>query len=232
MYKSKHTGQQYALQPRDWASPFFVVEHAVTINDCINVVDEASKAIVVGAYQKSTVYDTAGSSKGTTTSARSRNSDNLHLHTLPAAAAIYAAMDKYASQAAEFFQAPSTVTPSGDQALHYGVGGFFSKHCDDSILVNGVWQHNQWRRQLTCICYPNSAGSGVGEFTGGSISFPNIQDKNGKIAAIVPRAGTLVYFPSNPEYLHQVDTVISGTRFCFTRWYKIWNSPELSRKPS
>lgn len=81
--------------------------------------------------------------------------------------------------------------------LKYKESGFLPAHSDHGISS----------RVLSALLYLND------DYEGGNIRFPhcNIDMK--------PEAGSLLFFPSNFVYVHEVDAVTSGTRYSLPNWY-------------
>lgn len=84
------------------------------------------------------------------------------------------------------------------QLLRYGVGQKFTDHVDDHPML--------WIRRLSLSYYIND------DYEGGEIEFPKFNLK------IQPKAGQLIFFPSNYMYNHSVHEVKSGTRYCVVQW--------------
>lgn len=81
--------------------------------------------------------------------------------------------------------------------LKYKESGFLPAHSDHGISS----------RVLSALLYLND------DYEGGNIKFPhcNIDMK--------PEAGSLLFFPSNFIYVHEVAAVTSGTRYSLPNWY-------------
>jgi predicted 2-oxoglutarate/Fe(II)-dependent dioxygenase YbiX len=99
--------------------------------------------------------------------------------------------------------------------LRYEAGGFYGRHVDRADVPS--WP-DAARRAVTIVLFLNSARDvdATGEFGGGCLRvFPD-----GLAAShvdIVPRAGTLVAFPSSAA--HEVTTVIDGCRDAVVDWF-------------
>jgi Rps23 Pro-64 3,4-dihydroxylase Tpa1-like proline 4-hydroxylase len=81
--------------------------------------------------------------------------------------------------------------------LKYKESGFLPAHSDHGISS----------RVLSALLYLND------DYDGGNIRFPhcNIDMK--------PEAGSLLFFPSNFIYVHEVTAVTKGTRYSLPNWY-------------
>lgn len=92
-----------------------------------------------------------------------------------------------------------------------GIG--IKMHVDDHVRdkVSGKLIASDPYRGITVILYLND------EFEGGEIYF-NKQDK-----LIKPAPGTLVMFPSNRYFTHEVKPITSGMRFSYQRMYSIFS---------
>ncbi len=98
------------------------------------------------------------------------------------------------------------------QFLRYGEGGFYKPHCDGEALWNAggqlIWKRNT-ERDLSAIVLLND------DFDGGLLFF---QEQG---ITILPRAGTLVVFPSTHHFIHAVTPVIRGEKFSLVSWMDI-----------
>jgi len=81
--------------------------------------------------------------------------------------------------------------------LKYKESGFLPAHSDHGISS----------RVLSALLYLND------DYEGGNIRFPHAEIN------IKPEAGSLLFFPSNFVYVHEVDAVTSGTRYSLPNWY-------------
>jgi Rps23 Pro-64 3,4-dihydroxylase Tpa1-like proline 4-hydroxylase len=81
--------------------------------------------------------------------------------------------------------------------LRYEVGGFLPAHIDHGISS----------RILSTVSYLND------DYEGGEIEFQNSKIK------IKPPAGSIIFFPSNFLYVHEVYPITSGSRYSLPHWY-------------
>ena len=88
------------------------------------------------------------------------------------------------------------------QLLKYIPGGKYEPH------VDSVWSTS---RQLTCIINLNS------DFKGGDFVFwdPKVKEP---IKRVKNEKGTVIFFPSNYMYPHQVEPITEGTRYSLVIW--------------
>ena len=94
-------------------------------------------------------------------------------------------------------------------------------HADNEKLNDGKWIPNHTpRRDYSAMLYLND------DFTGGELIFP--QQK----ITIKPRAGLLVVFPSNHQFVHEVRPVISGRRYSLPIWFTLHPSTQQSHPHS
>lgn len=90
--------------------------------------------------------------------------------------------------------------------LRYEQGGFLPAHQD----------HGVSSRVLSVVMYLND------DYEGGEMLFPNSN------VSIKPEAGSIVFFPSNFLYVHEVSEIKSGTRYSMPHWYHNMKTPVLS----
>ena len=87
-------------------------------------------------------------------------------------------------------------------------GDFHIIHSDNSKKENNIWVPNHTpHRTFSAGLYLNN------DFEGGELEFPI---NNVKLQIV---NGLLVVFPSNENYLHQVNKIISGVRFSILMWF-------------
>jgi len=87
--------------------------------------------------------------------------------------------------------------------LRYEKGGFLPAHQDLGVSS----------RVLSSVMYLN------GNYEGGEISFPNSG------ISIKPEAGSIIFFPSNFLYVHEVAEITDGTRYSMPHWYHSMHTP-------
>ena len=113
------------------------------------------------------------------------------------------AIGRIRQEIAEFFG----IALRGDEGpgfLRYSIGGFYRRHLD----VSPEWDE-RFPRRISVVVFLTSAGEQCG---GGSLRMyvP-------RLCEIVPRAGTLVAFPSNVP--HEVLLVTEGVRDVVVDWF-------------
>jgi Rps23 Pro-64 3,4-dihydroxylase Tpa1-like proline 4-hydroxylase len=89
---------------------------------------------------------------------------------------------------------------SREQSIHllkYGPGGHLPAHQDQGIST----------RVLSSVMYLND------DYEGGEIEFVNSGVK------LKPEAGSIIFFPSNFLYVHEVWPIQSGLRYSMPHWY-------------
>jgi Rps23 Pro-64 3,4-dihydroxylase Tpa1-like proline 4-hydroxylase len=92
--------------------------------------------------------------------------------------------------------------------LKYTSGGYLPAHQDQGVSS----------RVLSVLLYLND------DYEGGEIEFQHSKIK------IKPEAGSVIFFPSNFLYVHEVHPIVSGTRYSLPNWYH--NVPNEKRKHS
>lgn len=96
------------------------------------------------------------------------------------------------------------------QFLHYEIGGQYDFHNDSEDIIDGKWT-KVVDRDLTFIIYLND----YTEYEGGRLVFSNHNEK------ILPKAGTIVTFPSDHHYEHKVTPLTEGNRYCIVTWLRL-----------
>jgi predicted 2-oxoglutarate/Fe(II)-dependent dioxygenase YbiX len=91
------------------------------------------------------------------------------------------------------------------QLLRYGPGGYYVYHSDAYDYEEGSWRKAA-DRDISLLLYVND------EYTGGELEFPSFS------YTLRPRAGMLVWFPSDFRYLHMAKVVTSGRRYTIVSW--------------
>ena len=81
--------------------------------------------------------------------------------------------------------------------LKYGSGGYLPPHSDQGISS----------RVISVLIYLND------DYEGGNINFPNSK------ISMKPKAGSIIFFPSNYIYVHSIDEVKSGYRYVLPNWF-------------
>lgn len=103
------------------------------------------------------------------------------------------------------------------QLLTYGPGGHYKAHYDAVSLWKNPDDSVIWKksvdRDLSTVIFLND------DFQGGEFVFPDLRVR------IRPEPGLLIAFPSSQFYLHQVDPVISGTRYAMVNWMTVHGFP-------
>ena len=90
--------------------------------------------------------------------------------------------------------------------LKYSKSGYLPEHQDQGVSS----------RVLSTVGYLND------NYVGGEIYFPYVKVK------IKPEAGSVIFFPSNFVYVHEVMPVTEGTRYAIPQWYHSLKEPRMS----
>lgn len=102
-------------------------------------------------------------------------------------------------QQIEWFEQP--------ELLRYRPGGYYKHHSDAYYFVP---EQRAWRRavdrDISLLIYLND------EFEGGELNFKRLS------YSLRPKAGMLIWFPSDVRYEHMAKPVTSGQRYCLASW--------------
>lgn len=103
----------------------------------------------------------------------------------------------------------------------YAPGDHYKLH-PDNMMPSPPYKILLPKYVFSCIIYLNDISREASQtdltFTGGELIFPQWEE-DGKPLIIPPKAGTLVLFPSNAHYQHQVNPVKEGIRLCIANWF-------------
>lgn len=111
--------------------------------------------------------------------------------------------EKFKSEAVKVYGVELDDVPEPILITKWGTGSSMGQHVDD-------WGRHHYH--IAVLFYIND------DYDGGEISFPEHD------ITIKPKANSVIMFPSNDNYLHQVLTVMSGTRYTSTNWFKFRGS--------
>lgn len=105
------------------------------------------------------------------------------------------------------------------QLLKYTPGGFYEGHADsDHLHPNGQWQ-KVLDRDISLLIYLND------EYEGGTLHFKHFD------YTLRPKAGMLVYFPSDARYMHTAQSVTAGVRYAVVSWAAFDDEPRVKGQP-
>lgn len=104
--------------------------------------------------------------------------------------------------------------------LRYEQGGQYQMHADSDYYDADL---DQWSkcmdRDVSVLLYLNS------DFTGGALRFIHFNYSHH------PRAGDLLFFPSDHRYMHEAQEVLSGVRYAISSWAAFRNQPRVMDQP-
>ena len=106
------------------------------------------------------------------------------------------------------------------QMLKYTPGGKYQAHADSDNYhpEEGVWK-KALDRDVSLLIYLNN------DYEGGSLYFGYFD------FTIQPRAGMLVFFPSDSRYKHEARSVTAGVRFAVVSWAAFEDEPRVLTQP-
>ena len=84
--------------------------------------------------------------------------------------------------------------------VYYPEKSFNGMHADNSVNDGSEWKRiKDWKRTAIVFCNNN--------FEGGELIYPE------QGCVFIPRVGTMVEAPADPEFLHEVRPVLQGERY-------------------
>jgi predicted 2-oxoglutarate/Fe(II)-dependent dioxygenase YbiX len=93
------------------------------------------------------------------------------------------------------------------ELLRYTPGGFYLYHADAHLFVP---EQRAWRkavdRDISLLIYPND------DYEGGELVFKRL------LYTLRPKAGMLVWFPSDVRFEHMAKPVVTGRRYALVSW--------------
>ncbi len=115
------------------------------------------------------------------------------------------------------------------QVLGYGEGYFFGNHCDNCLWQapgheEQLWWANTPHRKYSTVIYLNDQVEGyskTGEYAGGDFVLTRVLDADRKSVVIKPKAGSMITFPSNFMFMHEVKKVLRGYRISCVVWHDV-----------
>jgi len=187
--------------------PYMLIRNVLSPSQC-----QAIAAYVENSAQKHTA-----SLRGSDTNTDVRKTD---IYTLPAEYISFyeTRFDALRRDIEAFFSLSLTYsTPS--QVLGYNEGAFYVKHADDSSELRDHtgqtvgYVPSAPERKLSTVLFVNE------EFEGGELLFNYLYDENGQVITVVPKAGDMIVFLSNPYFSHEVLPVTKGFRLSLVTWH-------------
>ena len=91
--------------------------------------------------------------------------------------------------------------------------GHFNRHTDNAYWDNGEFLFTSPRRKLTTVTYLND------DYEGGEIVFDTVHYPNGDVFNHKIPKGSMVMFPSDLRFPHEVKPVTKGCRYSIVGWY-------------
>ena len=123
--------------------------------------------------------------------------------------AIVNAIEPAIGRPIEFFEAP--------HLLRYQSGGLYKSHSDSEQYdaASGQWLKT-FNRDVSLLVYLND------KFVGGGLHFSHLN------YTYQPRAGDLVFFPSNSRYVHESLAIKRGVKYALVSWSAVEGSDRIS----
>ncbi len=198
--------------------PYLVIENFLDERTC--------QQIVNGIQKDNNAKGAALRSRSKKMNQRIRKTKIYKLKRLHAK--LYADAFEKARPQIEAFFALSLTTATDVQVLEYTKGYFYKPHADDSsVLIDqdenivGFKQVAPLRK-ITTVMFASrydAAGTDNYSFNGGELTFNYFRDKEENAVILKPKMGSLIVFPSNPIYTHEVKPVQEGYRLTLVQWH-------------
>lgn len=122
-------------------------------------------------------------------------------------------------QKIEDFFAKVIIYSTDTQVLGYKKGFFYKSHSDDSSFLvdkkGGLagFKLVAKNRKITTVCFAND------DFIGGELEFNFLKQADGSAVVYKPKTGSLLAFPSNSIFTHEVKEVKAGFRISLVQWH-------------
>ena len=223
--------QECSMQSRYFPSPyldfpFLIIENFLTDEECNLIVSEIQNSSTAHqAMIKSKLLDSIVIPKVKTEIRKTA------LYKLPKyLESIYQKSFKKHQDKIENTFSMALTSATQIQALEYKEGDFYIKHADDSSEILDEEKNTVGfvcvapQRKLTTVLFVSShetskTDTTLHSFSGGELIFNYLYDKDANQITLRPKAGTMVVFPSNPCFSHEVLPVKSGYRATLVQWH-------------
>ncbi len=136
-------------------------------------------------------------------------SDKFYKEQLEISEALFGGLEKGLNDYFSIYPYAQKNIKSREKTMHllkYKEAGFLPAHSDHGISS----------RVLSALLYLND------DYDGGNIRFPHCD------IDMKPEAGSLLFFPSNYIYIHEVSAITKGTRYALPNWYHNRTQPYYS----
>jgi len=206
--------------------PYIYRENLLTIDEVNLIYKNALKNFVKRAY--ATVHDYSTGAAGTRL-----NIDGRYTHNIPCDAQVYSTLNNtlenriYPLMQEHYEITGKLQLAESWQVLGYGQGYFFGNHCDNCIWNapghdEQLWWTNTPKRKYSTVIWVNDQVEGysrTGQYVGGSFVLTRVLDADKKSVVIKPKAGSMITFPSNFQFMHEVRKVLRGYRISCVAWH-------------
>ena len=121
--------------------------------------------------------------------------------------AIVSCVEPVIGQQIEFFEPP--------KLMRYNVGGLYKSHSDSEELNENKQWYKVFDRDVSILVYLND------KFKGGGLRFGHLN------YTYQPKAGDLVFFPSDHLYLHESVPIEKGVKYSLVSWSAVVGSERV-----
>ena len=190
-------------------SPFLLFEEATVPEACRRAVADLGDREAVTAALRGRGHD-------------SDIRDTALLALTPEIETLYESAVAKHREAIERFFGVALASATRPQLLEYRPGGRYRRHADNaSELVDSAGRLVGYKtvipeRKVTTLLFLSTHGE---NFEGGELLFNHLRNARGDVVKLLPRAGTLLAFPSHGLFAHEVLPVTKGRRLAVAQWH-------------
>lgn len=98
--------------------------------------------------------------------------------------------------------------------------GHFNMHTDSAYWHGSKFMYTSPHRKLSTVTYLND------DYEGGELILGSVRDPQGQLYRRKMKPGTMIIFPSDTRFPHEVTPVTSGQRYSIVGWFDYADMPK------